>query len=98
MARAGVEALGLLWCDVRELRHIGIWGAVVSCAVAVSLGLWLPSLPGRWTGCPSVLLDRVRGRAGAAVSWSPRDASPAEGAAGAPRSLRFARWAACETG
>ena len=50
----------------------------------------------RWVcGCPLCLgagpaalmslLDRVRGRAGAAVSWSPRDASPAEGAAGAPR-------------
>ena len=31
--------------------------------------------------CPSVLLDRVRGRAGAAVSWSPHESLDVEGAA-----------------
>ena len=59
MARARVEALGLLGCYVGELRH-NIPSAVVSGAVAVSrAGLWLLPTCRRWTGCPSVL-DRVR--------------------------------------
>ena len=55
MPRAGVEALGLLRRDVRELRHIGIWGAVVSCAVVCEgwfvAAHYLPALD-RLRGCP----------------------------------------------
>ena len=55
MSRAGVEALGLLRCDVRELRHIGICGAVVLCGRGVSGWLvaahYLPALD-RLRGCP----------------------------------------------
>ena len=84
MSRARVEALGLLRRDVRELRHPRL-RCVVSCACLVRrLALWLLPTCRRWTGCPYVL-DRVRGRAGAAVSWSPHEALPAEGAAGASR-------------
>ena len=66
MSRAGVEALGLLWGDVRELRHT-ILVAVVSCAV-VSCEGWLCGCPLLASAGPAERLPRglVLDRAGAA--------------------------------
>ena len=98
MPRAGVEALGLLGCDVGELRHIGICGAVVSCAVVSceGLALWLLPTCRRWFGCPFVL-DRVREIEPVLRRRpveQPHDASHAELLIVSSRRLRFARWAA----
>ena len=93
VARARVEALGLL-CPGAAAYYPVCGG--LGCGRGVPVWCWLLPTCRR---CRLLCWIIVRGRAGAATaSWSYRDASPAEGAAGSSRSLRFARWAACETG
>ena len=98
MSRAGVEALGLLRRDVRELRHtilFAVWWSRVRSSRARA-GLWLLPTCRRWFGCPFVL-DRVREIEPVLRRRpveQPHDASHAELLIVSSRRLRFARWAA----
>ena len=96
VARAGVEALGLLGCDVRELRHPrrrcgglvcgrGVSGWFVAAAHLPAL-VWLPFVLDRVREIEPVLRRRP--------VEQPHDASHAELLIVSSRRLRFARWAA----
>ena len=96
MSRAGVEALGLLRRDVRELRHTLLFAVVSVRSSRARAGLWLLPTGRRWFGCPFVL-DRVREIEPVLRRRpveQPHDASHAELLIVSSRRLRFARWAA----
>ena len=66
-------------------------GGIGSRPVASARSRYLP-IRRRWSGCPDVSAGSA---ARGAISWSFANALPSSSR---PRSLRFARWAACETG